>query len=185
MLVDEYRVVHHRNVTQSKLDGISCDARPVTLNIAVDALLSNAKNTAAKVQQNLNDAPTLGRLVAVVDEDLRRVLDDCDDQLDVGNGVNHIEPHPSMKRSLRAITFWRTQDNKDDGDDPHNAAKEYTEDESARFVSFAWCKPPNSGEEVLTRGDYGHQDAVQCEGDVVELHGWRKPLVAGGILSAD
>jgi len=185
MLVDEYRVVNHRNVTQSKLDGISRDARPVALKVAVDALLGDAQDAAAKVQQNLNDAPTLGRLVAVVCEDLRRVLDDCDDQLDVGNGVNHIEPHPGVKRPLRAVAFWRAEDDKDDSDDADDAAKEYAEDESARLVSFAGREPPDSGEEVLARGDYGHDDSVQRKGDIVELHGRREPLVAGGVLSAN
>lgn len=94
MLEHEKNVVYHADVAESKLDRVAGDTRPVALEVRVYQKLGNAKHAADEVEQNASDGPTLGAPVAEVGEELGEVLDDGDEQFDVGDGVHHIEPGP-------------------------------------------------------------------------------------------
>lgn len=94
MLQHEEHIKKDANLAQAKLDRVARDAAPVVLEVAVDALLADAQESAPEVQQDGPDAPALGALVAEVGEQLRRVLDERDDELDVANGVDNVEVAP-------------------------------------------------------------------------------------------
>src|SRR5690348_14865364 len=94
MLGHENQVVEHGYVAQGELDRVAGDAGPVSLDVTVNGLLADAQDAAGEVEQDLQDAPALGGAVAVVDNDLGRVFDERDDQLDVRDGVDGVQPDP-------------------------------------------------------------------------------------------
>lgn len=88
MLCYEYDVEEHTDVPQSQLDRIARYARPVALQVAIDAQLQNREDTPSKVKQDLSNRPALRALILVIREDLRHVLDEGDEELDVGDGID-------------------------------------------------------------------------------------------------
>ncbi|KAG7146420.1 hypothetical protein HYQ46_004783 [Verticillium longisporum] len=166
MLGHENQVVDHGHVAEGKLDGVARDARPVALQVRVDALLRAGQEAADKVQEDLQDGPALGRLVPVVGDDLGRVLDKSDDKLDVGHGIDNVERTPGVLR----VAGLGGGDDERDGRDADNAANGDTEDEAAGAVAWAGGKAPNLGP-VLARRDDGQDEAVRRKGYVVEGDG--------------
>lgn len=83
MLDEKDGIVQDGDVSERELDGIAGDAGPVVLHVAVDGLLGDAQEAAREVEEDLMDAPSNSRFVTVVKEDLRRVLDERHDELDI------------------------------------------------------------------------------------------------------
>ena len=50
VLDDEDGIVNHADVAKSKLDRVTGDTAPVALLITIDGLLTDAKDTASKIQ---------------------------------------------------------------------------------------------------------------------------------------
>jgi len=94
MLNNKYQIVNDGHVAQRELNGVAGDTGPVTLDVAVNALLGDAEDATREVEKNHEDAPALGRAVAVVEEHLWSVLNERDYKLDVRDGVNYVQPHP-------------------------------------------------------------------------------------------
>lgn len=138
VLDDEDGVVDHADVTKCKLDGVSCDATPVTLLVAVDGLLAYTKNTTSDIQQDLRDAPTVSALVVVVGDDLWRVLDQGDNKLDIAHGVNNIEGNPVID----SIVPRGSSNNATCQNNTRDTAGSYPKNESAGAVSSIWGKSP-------------------------------------------
>lgn len=98
MLHDEHGIIKEGDVSKRKLDRIARDAAPVTLKIAIDALLRNAEHSAQEIEEDLPYAPALCALVPPVGESLRRVLDERDEHLDIADGVDDVERAPICAR---------------------------------------------------------------------------------------
>ncbi len=70
------------DVAQGQLDGVAGDAAPVALQVAVDGQLGDAEQAASESRAGSGRCSSRGVLrVAPVGRDLRRVLDQRDDQL--------------------------------------------------------------------------------------------------------
>lgn len=94
MLGDEDEIVDDAHVSQGELDGVPGDTAPVPLDVAVDTLLAHAEDSTREIEKDLDDTPALGALVAVVYDNLWRVLDQGHDQLDVTHSVDDVELDP-------------------------------------------------------------------------------------------
>lgn len=88
MLRDEDQIEEDADVAKPKLDRIARDAGPVALQRRVDEQLHEREDAAGQIEQDLLDAPADGRLALVVCPDLRQVLYECDQELDVANRVD-------------------------------------------------------------------------------------------------
>ena len=170
MLRDKDQIVNHGHIAQRKLDRVARDARPVALHIAVDGLLRDAEDAAREVEQDLRDAPALGRPVAVVDDHLGRVLDEGDNQLDVRDGIDGVQPHPSPDRRVYAVALGGAEDDEEHHNDAGHAAEEGAQDEAAWSVSDTRGETPGMGKEILASGDKRQQETMSGKCDVVELH---------------
>lgn len=184
MLQYKRRIIDHARVAQGKLGRVPRDAAPVTLEPAVDGLLADAEHPARQVEQDLPDAPAAGAPVAPVGQQLGRVLDEGDDDLDVPGRVDDVERAPPGRRV--EVRVAGAEDDETDGGDADEAARADAEGEAARSGAEAGLEPPQgAGGEVLRRGDGAEGEAVQSEGYVVELDGRGEAGVAGGVLGAD
>jgi hypothetical protein len=98
VLDNKGNVVDDADVAEGELDGVTGNAAPVALDVAVDGLLGDAEDSACNVKQDSPDTPAVGALVAPVDDELRGVLDEGDDDLDVADGVDDVELAPVAGR---------------------------------------------------------------------------------------
>ncbi|KYK55668.1 hypothetical protein DCS_07632 [Drechmeria coniospora] len=187
MLKDEDAVVDHARVPEGKLDGVAGDAAPVALLPAIDALLGDAQDAAGEVEEDLPDAPAARAPVAGVGDDLGRVLDEGDEELDVAEGIDDVEGAPVGGGIDMARGGGGGADDEAGDGDAGDAAKEDTDDEAARPSADGRGEAPQGvGEErVLRDRDEGENGGVQGENDVVELNRRRQATVAGGVLFAD
>ena len=184
MLQYKRRIIDHTGVAEGKLDRVPRDAAPVTLEPAVDGLLADAEHPARQVEQDLPDAPAAGAPVAPVGQQLGRVLDESDDDLDVPGRVDDVQRAPPRRRV--EIRVASAEDDEADAGDADEAPGADAEGEAARSGAEAGLEPPQgAGEEVLRRGDDAEGEAVQGKGYVVELDGRGEAGVAGGVLGAD
>lgn len=179
VLPHEDGVVEHGDVAQHELDGVPRDAGPGALQPGVDAQLADAEHAAGHVEQDLRDGPALGGAVAVVRDDLRRELDDGDEELDVADGVGDVKGAPAggVRGGRRVVDAGR------DESDGQEAAEREAED-GPRGRGRGDAETPLR-EAVLRGGDEGEEEGVGGEGDVVELDGGGQAAVAEGVLLAD
>ena len=54
--------------------------------------LEKTERTPGEIEENVANAPSEGALPPVVHEGLREVLDECDEELDIGAQVEELEP---------------------------------------------------------------------------------------------
>lgn len=94
MLGHEDDIVDHAHLTQGELDRVPCDTAPVPLEVAINTLLTHAEDTTCEIQEDLQDTPALSALVSVVCNNLGRVLDQGNDQLDVTHGIDDVQLDP-------------------------------------------------------------------------------------------
>lgn len=114
MLGHKHQIVEHAHIAQRELSRVTRDAGPVALQPGVKEELGDAEDAAQEVQQDLADAPALGAAVPEVIRELGSVLDQRDEQLDVRDGVDDVEPRP---RRLGVRVRRRGQDDADDDGD--------------------------------------------------------------------
>lgn len=178
VLHDKDGIVDESNVAEGKLDRVARNATPVALKPAVNPLLRDAENAADEIQQDLPDAPSLGALIAPVGDDLGRVLDESYEQLDVTDGVDDVEFAP-----VRGGIGVGGGDNEEVGsENPDEAAGCHTEYESRRADARIGREAPERTSEVLRAGDYGENEGMEGEGDVVEGYGRGEAVVTGCVL---
>ena len=193
MLGHEDGVVGHADVAEDELDGVAGYAAPVALEVAVEALLGDAEDAAGEVEEDLPDAPAAGALVAVVGEDLRGVLCQGDDDLDVADGVDDVEGAPVDGRVHRAGVAAAGGGEGDDevgaghAEAAAGADAEHGQAGAGAGDGGAGVEAPQAAaeDEVLRRGDEAEGEAVQGEDEVVEGDGGRQAAVAGGVLGPD
>ena len=184
MLQHKQHVINHAHISERKLDWVAGDAAPVTLQVAINTLLADTQNTTHQVEENLPDAPAAGALVARISKQLRRKLDEGDQQLDVAQRIHDIEIAPVGGRIDVSPGSGGAYDEvyRAHADD---AAGYQTQCETAWAAAGVRGKGPRSAGEVLRDGDDAYNGGVQGEDDVVEGNGGRVALVSGGILFAD
>ncbi len=142
VLQDEQHVEEYANLAEAKLDRVTRDAAPVVLEPAVDPLLRDAQHAARQVQQDLPDAPALGALVADVGAQLRRVLDERHDELDVAEGVDDVEVAP-VDGGVNGVTAARdTHDEVGDGDADEGASGQADGEAARAGGGVADRRPP-------------------------------------------
>ncbi|KAG6003999.1 hypothetical protein E4U43_000812 [Claviceps pusilla] len=185
MLHEKDAIVHKADVAERKFNGVSCDAAPVMLQVAIDALLPGAQEATGQVERDLPDAPALCALVAVVGQDLRPQLDHGNDELDVAQRVDEIEFAP-VARGVDGAAVGSGRGGKSPGDEEGGeGAGRDADDEAAGTGARRAGEAPPRATQVLRYGDGGDDGGVQGKGDVVELDGWGETLVSGGVLAAD
>ena len=95
MLDEEDEIKGDAEVAETEFDRIPGNAGPVPLQAGVEHELGDGEDAAGEIQHDLFDAPTHGGFTLVVDQDLRNVFDDGDDELDVTDRVDEIDPRPT------------------------------------------------------------------------------------------
>ena len=95
VLGDENQVEENRNVGQSQFQRVARDAAPVALKAGVDDQLKEREDTAGYIEKNLIYAPAGRRLALEVDPYLWNIFDKGRDQLDITDGIYHVNPGPA------------------------------------------------------------------------------------------
>lgn len=112
---------------------------------------------------------------------MRGILDQRDNQLDVRDGIHHIESTPARPR----VTVARGPgDDECDEDNARDATKCDARDEAAGLGARGRGEPPETWK-ILAGCDAGEEKGVSGEGDIVEGDGRGKAMVACGVLGAD
>lgn len=88
MLDNEDHIEKDGDVPQQKLDWVSRDATPVTLETRVQHHLHKRQQATRQVQQDLNNTPANRRLPLVIQPRLRHILDHRNHQLDIRKCIN-------------------------------------------------------------------------------------------------
>ena len=96
VLEHENKVEKHRHEAEAELDGVSDHACPIVGAPAVDQKLKNAQRSAGKVEQNVDDGPSKGRLSFVVEVHLGNILDARNEKLHVGQKIYKGKPGPQI-----------------------------------------------------------------------------------------
>lgn len=138
MLGDEDEIVDDAHVSQGELDGVPSNTAPVPLDVAVDTLLAHAEDSTREIEKDLDDTPALGALVAVVYDNLGRVLDQGHDQLDVTHSVNDVQLDP-----VRYGVMTRgSSDNEIRQDNTQDASNRNPDNESTGTITSASRESP-------------------------------------------
>lgn len=179
MLPNKDSIINHRDIPQRKLHRVPRNARPVALQPRVNALLRNGEDPARDVEEDLPDGPPPRRLVPVVGDDLRRELDERDDELHVRDGVRHVQRAPPAR-----VLGGRGEGN-DERDEGHAEEAAQREAQDGLAGAGGGDAEGPGGEEVLGGRDEGEDEGVEGEEDVVGLDGGSEVVVAEGVLRAD
>lgn len=179
VLEDEDAVKNQAAVAKRQLHRVARDAAPVVLQVAMDAELGQAQDSSDDIEDDLPDAPTTRALVAVVCEDLGRVLDQRDQELDIADGVGDIQLAPVGGRVPRRR---RTHDEASDEEAQRRASND-AGDEAAGAGTGAGLEAPKRAEEILRGGDDAEDEGMQRKCDVVEGDGGEQAVMAGGVLA--
>lgn len=148
MLQHKQQIINHAHIPQRKLDWVAGDTTPVTLQVAVNTLLTDTQNAAHQVEQNLPDAPAAGALVARISKQLRRVLYQGNQQLDVAQRIHDIEVAPVGSRVDIPLGSGSAHDNVRRADS-NDAAGCQTQRETTRAAAGVRSKGPSFAGDVL------------------------------------
>ena len=189
VLQHEGGVIGDADVAEGELDGVSRDAGPVALGVRVEGLLGDAEEAADGVEQDLPDAPAGGAGVAVVRDELRRVLDESDDELDVRERVHGVEPAPAPAVAAATAAAIRRPERhaRRHPPDPTHAPRHDARHEPRRpppQLRRVRERRPHR-REVHARAQRREHQCVQRKGHVVGPRRRRQPVVPVGVLAAD
>lgn len=92
MLDEEDNVKEDGEDAKSELGWISEDQYPLVIIVRLEEHLEEAKAAPCKIQEHTTNAPTLGAFVVKVHVGLGEILDQCDDELDVGEAEEELQP---------------------------------------------------------------------------------------------
>lgn len=181
MLQHEHDIKSHTHVPQPELDRVPRDAAPIALQFRINDQLHDTQHPTHEIQQDLRDAPSHGGFMLVVGVHLRHILNEGDEQLDITNGVDDVDPRPAR----RIITGPRPRS--DEQAHEHNG-QDAADRESPNDPTDVLCTlgeaPYALGELAPAEGT--HDDGVEGEDDVVQADGGLgRGGVADGVLAAD
>lgn len=200
VLCDEDNIEHQTDVGKAKLHRVTSQTTPIRLQGAVYEELKHAEHATAEVQQLLRYRPADGGLALEVGEDLRNVLPDREDELDVLDRVDlkcvslvnhdecyrmntyHVEPSPT--RAIVAATSLAVQHDQNRDSNTGQAAEQNAERQPASvpFHRFVLIPSPELWPEL--RVDYYTEDpSMHAKGEVIEADcGLWRERVANSVL---
>ena len=92
MLKHEKDVESDGKHSESEFGRIPEDVGPIIAVVSIHEHLSHAQNPAREIQQDIADTPTERAFTTIVEEGLRDVFDERDEDLDVGTPREKVEP---------------------------------------------------------------------------------------------
>lgn len=90
MLDEEDNIKEDGEDAKSELGWISEDQCPLVIIVRLEEHLEEAKAAPCKIQEHTTNAPALGAFVVEVHVGLWEILDQCDDELDVGEAEEEL-----------------------------------------------------------------------------------------------
>lgn len=141
-----------KNLEYSRSKNNNNQSQIVTVVVRDDNHLRHTESTARTIQDNVPDAPAQGALPAVVHVRLRRVLDQGDEQFNVGAKVEEVDPEQDVAESHAETD-----------------AEEETEDRDEDLAASGHGLVAALVHRALDDGDGTGEDRVQREDDIVQL----------------
>jgi len=150
---------------ETELGEVTNSAGPIAGQRGVEEKLNDREDAARQVEYDVLYRPAKRRLAAEVEQHLRKVLDESDDQLDAREDLNKVDP--LQRRPFACPRLVSARDDADETCDEDDQGEDHQKQLNGSRGPLAGCAVVEDG---LKEREGGYYEGVNGEGDVVQLH---------------